>query len=88
MREFVVTLRSGYRVTVRADRVITPDHQPDGYVRLVVDRHPAGGGSDAEVVALFEGRTVAAVVAREHLVSEVPPDPAAPSLVIDDGIPF
>jgi hypothetical protein len=90
MREFVVTLRCGLKFVVKADKVVLLDRQ---FLSLVVT-HPGSSGEpeDAidETVALFERGQVAAVVARDHLVSEERCDPIPGRYVADDGsdIPF
>jgi len=87
MREFVVTLRCGLKFVVRADRVVLLDRQ---FLALVVAL-PADSDDEAngETVALFERAQVAAVVAKDHLVSEERCDPI-PSRVgeMTDDIPF
>ena len=87
MREFVVTLRCGLKFVVKAERVVLLDRQ---FLALVV---PRDGESDAngEPVALFDRAQVAAVVARDHLVSEEKCDPIGGRFGIeggDDAIPF
>jgi hypothetical protein len=89
MREFIVTLRGGLRVTVRADRVVV-DHE---WLSLILDNaatpgDPTPGG---DVVALFERVQVALVVAKENLVSEEKGDPISSPYTVDAGdvpIPF
>lgn len=74
MREFVVTLRSGKRYTVRADRVAFLDQQTVG---LVADPD--------QPVAVFDRDRVVAVIAADHLVSEADePDVVDPSM----NVPF
>ena len=53
-------------------------------------RQQGEGESDAETVALFERGQVAAVVAKDHLVSEERCDPIPARYGVDDGsdIPF
>lgn len=82
MREFVVVLRSGVRYTVRAERIVW---EPP-YLALVLSREPHGG----DTVAMFTQHEVAAVFAREHLVSEERGEPITNSnnLGNDDSIPF
>jgi hypothetical protein len=89
MREFVVTLRGGLRVTVRADRVVL-DRE---WLSLVTDRAASPGDPTpgADVVALFEQAQVALVVAKENLVSEEKGDPVSGPYTVDAGdapIPF
>ena len=86
MREFLVTMRGGLRVTVRADRVVLDDQ----WLSLVLDKagDPTPGG---DVVALFERVQVALVVAKENLVSEEKGDPVSGPYTVDAGdapIPF
>jgi hypothetical protein len=89
MREFIVTLRGGLRVTVRADRVVLDDQ----WLSLVLDKvaspgDPTPGG---DVVALFERVLVALVVAKENLVSEEKGDPVSGPYTVDASdapIPF
>lgn len=90
MRNFVVTLRNGLRVTVRADRVARPDGQ---YLALVLAGSPsiADPNPDGDPVALFDNREVVSVVARENLVSEEKGEPVEGPLVVrhdDSDIPF
>jgi hypothetical protein len=87
MREFVVTLQTGYRVTVRADRMVLPDYHANSHLRLVVDGGSAGDSTPL-VVALFEGTAVASVVARDHLVSEDRVEPVQVIAKADGDIPF
>lgn len=86
MREFVVTLRCGVRFVVKAGRVVLLDRQ---FLALVVDR-PDSSDPNGDTVALFDRNQVAAVVAREHLVSEERCDPIGErfAAAADDGIPF
>jgi len=67
MREFVVTLRCGLKFVVKADRVVLLDRQ---FLALVVALPNDGDEANGETVALFERAQVAAVVAKDHLVSE------------------
>lgn len=67
MREFVVTLHSGKKYTVRADRLAFLDHETLG---LVVDAAPPAGGAGDTTVAVFDRRRVLVAVAADHLVSE------------------
>jgi hypothetical protein len=89
MREFVVTLRCGLKFVVRADRVVLSDRQ---FLALVTTLAGADGEPEAagETVALFERTQVAAVVAKDHLVSEERCDPIPGRYAADDGsdIPF
>ena len=88
MREYVVTLRSGHRVTVKAARVVVQSHEnlvmlaDDG--PTIADPNPA-----ANAVALFARDMVVSVVARDHLVGE---EKVAPAHVVgggpNDDIPF
>jgi hypothetical protein len=86
MREFVVTLRCGLKFVVKAERVVLLDRQ---FLALVTNRD---GDADlnGEPVAMFDRSQVAAVVARDHLVSEERCDPIAGRYgdVVDDAIPF
>jgi hypothetical protein len=86
MREFVVTLRCGLKFVVKAERVVLLDRQ---FLALVVNRDGDTDGN-GETVALFDRAQVAAVVARDHLVSEERCDPIAGRFgdVVDDAIPF
>lgn len=88
MREFVVTMHSGLRYTVRADRVRFDSR----YVSLVLARPASLTDTEGEdVVGLFEQRQVYSVVARDHLVSEEKGEPVDPHFVADDpdsDIPF
>ena len=90
MREFIVTLTHGEKLTVKADRVVRIDHQ---YLGLVLEHTPtmADPDSSAATVALFDRSRVVMVVAREHLVSEEKCEPLDPMHVIGDPnseIPF
>ncbi len=91
MREYVVTLRSGLRITVRADRVVLRDSQ---YVELAVSQEPSIGNFDAGggTVALFDRGQLVTIVAREHLVGEVQGEPVeGPDVVLpadSSDIPF
>lgn len=67
MREFMVTLHSGKKYTVRADRLAFLDHETLG---LVVDAAPAIGGPGDTTVAMFDRRQVIVAVAADHLVIE------------------
>lgn len=83
MREYIVTLRSGQRITVKAaHRVITSDHQ---FV-VLTDQVPTPDHPDT--VAMFDRREVVSIIARDYLVSE---DKVAPTHVVvdpNDDIPF
>jgi hypothetical protein len=87
MREFIVTLRSGLRYTIKAERVAR-----DGrYIALVVSPPALGSDPFDGVVALFEQSQVAVVVARDNLVAEDKGDPVDPHYVADDAdtdVPF
>jgi hypothetical protein len=89
MHEFVVTLRCGLKFVVKADRVVLLDRQ---FLALVLTLPGADGeaATNGETVALFERAQVAAVVAKDHLVSEERCDPIAGAYEIDgrDDIPF
>jgi hypothetical protein len=91
MREFVVTLRSGLRITVRAHRM---DLLASGHLALVVDQEREIGDfqSLSGAVALFEGHQVLNVISKEHLVAEERYDPGTDPDVIasppGDEIPF
>ena len=89
MREFVVTLRCGVRFVVKASRVVLVDRQ---FLALVADRADANGDdATADTVALFDRSQVAAVVAKENLVSEERCDPIGERFAnagADDPIPF
>jgi hypothetical protein len=64
VREFVVTLHSGKKYTVRADRVTLTD--PTAY-SLLIDTP----GSPAETaVAVFGRGCITCVIAADHLVGE------------------
>jgi hypothetical protein len=83
VREFVVTLRNGTRYTVKADRVRL-EHP---YLALLADRV----GFDAEVVAMFDGQYVVAVLDRGQLASEEKGEPVRPDHFSGDrgdDIPF
>jgi hypothetical protein len=89
MHEFVVTLRCGLKFVVKADRVALLDRQ---FLALVLTI-PGGDGdppTNGETVALFERAQVAAVIARDHLVSEERCDPIPGAYEMDgrDDIPF
>jgi len=87
VREYTVTLRSGKRYTVKAER-ITRDR---GYVAFVVSTASIGTDPLDGVVAMFDEKQVAVVVARDNLVSEEKGEPIDPHYVADDGdseIPF
>jgi hypothetical protein len=88
VREFLVTLRCGRRYVVKAERV----KWAGGYLALVTEP-PSVGDADpfAGVVAMFDGRQVAVVVIRDHLVSEEMGEPVDPDHVASDAqsdIPF
>ena len=85
MREFIVTLTHGEKLTVRADRVACTDHQ---YLGLVLESSESE--SPAATVAIFERSRVAMVVSREHLVSQERCEPLDPAFVVDQSseIPF
>ncbi len=86
MYDFVVTLRSGLRLTVKADRMVVPDQQ---YIALVLGRPAVGEDPLANAVALFERGQVALVIARSHLISEEKGEPMPYVVGRDDsGIPF
>jgi hypothetical protein len=84
MSEFVVTLRCGLKFVVRASRVALLDRQ---FLALLAERD---GNTDGETVALFDRTQVAAVVARDNLVSEDRCEPIVGRFgeVVDDAIPF
>jgi hypothetical protein len=84
VREFVVTLRSGRRYVVRADRVALPDHDT---LTLMVEPAPAVGGPGENAVAVFDRRQVVSVIAADHLVSEVD-EPDVVAADPDSDIPF
>jgi hypothetical protein len=86
MREFVVTLRCGVKFVVKAERVVLLDRQ---FLALVVSR-PDADAAEGETVALFDRGQVAAVVARDHLVSEERCEPLAGRFADEDvdPIPF
>ncbi|HSQ55599.1 MAG TPA: hypothetical protein VLM40_07620 [Gemmata sp.] len=89
MREFVVTLRCGKRYTVKADRL----RREDGHLMLVASQSSAIGDLDPfhGVIALFDERQVAVVIARDHLIAEEEGSPVDPHYVASDGesnIPF
>jgi hypothetical protein len=87
VREFVVSLRTGKRYTVRADRVALPDHQSLALV-LRPDSPTGTPATMDHAVAVFDRRLVVSVVAVGHLVSEAD----EPEVVVaddpDDDIPF
>ena len=84
MREFVVTLRTGKRYTVRADRVGLPDHDT---LTLVVEPAPSIGAPTENAVAVFDRRLVVSAVAADHLIAEADePDVVAGDPASD--IPF
>jgi len=87
MREFVVTLRCGLKFVVKADRVVLLDRQ---FLALVVALPGDGDEPNGETVALFERAQVAAVVAKDHLVSEERCDPIPNRIgeMVDGDIPF
>jgi hypothetical protein len=87
MREFVVTLRCGLKFVVKADRVVLLDRQ---FLALVVALPDDGDEPNEETVALFERAQVAAVVAKDHLVSEERCDPIPNRIgeMVDGDIPF
>ena len=71
MSEFTISLRSGRRLIVRADRCVV---RPDGLIELVAD--PAGepqiGRFDKPaVVAVFDRQEIEWVAHNGHLVREV-----------------
>jgi hypothetical protein len=89
MSEYVVTLRSGKRYTVKADRI----RRDSGYLALAVAPSAAIGEIDpfAGVVALFDEHQVAVVVVRDHLIAEENGPPVDPHYVAADAgsdIPF
>jgi hypothetical protein len=90
VREFVVTLNNGMRYTVKADHV----RREPNYLALVLAQPSTIGDLDPfeSVVALFDTRQVAVVVARDHLVSEEKGQPVDPHFVAgddpDSDIPF
>ena len=84
MREFVVTLHSGKKYTVRADRVALIDPVT---LALVVDPPPALGGPADNPVAVFDRNAVTCVIAADHLVGEAD-DPAVVALDPNADIPF
>ena len=90
MREFVVTLRSGHRYTVKAERF----RCEAGHALFVATPEAAIGDLDpfAGVVALFDLREVAVVVARDHLVSQEQGEPIGAEYTVDSqpdsDIPF
>ncbi len=89
MREFLITLWSGARYVVKADRVRI-EHP---YLTLVLAPPPSITDPDpkGEVVALFEQRQVYLIVARDHLVAEEKGEPiVAPHMVRSESsdIPF
>jgi len=65
--DFIVTLRSGLQLTVRADRLVVSDPQ---FIALVAGPPDDGEGPLANAVALFERGQVAFLVARKQLLSE------------------
>lgn len=88
MRQFVVTLRCGLKFVVKADRVVLLDRQ---FLALVVAATGEGESeAGGETVALFERVQVAAVVAKDHLISEERCEPIPDRIgeMANDGIPF
>jgi hypothetical protein len=89
VREFLVTLRSGRRYTVRADQMTLIDGQ---YLGFIADAGRSLGGNPIDAaVGVFERGLVATVVAKDHLVAEEQGEPIAPSYVVggdDSNIPF
>jgi hypothetical protein len=87
MSEFVVTLRCGVKFVVKAERIVLLDRQ---FLALVVNR-PDADDPNGETVALFDRGQVAAVVARDRLVSEERCEPLVSRYSDangDDPIPF
>ena len=85
MREFVVTLHTGKKYTVRADRVVILDQLT---LALVLDSAPAiGGPSDPPTVAMFARHNVISAIATDHLVGEAD-DPAVVAADPNADIPF
>ena len=64
MREFVVELRTGQRITVRADHCRIRE---DGFLELVVEPISADRAND--LVAAFERNAVLWAIAKPQLVS-------------------
>ncbi len=85
MREFVVSLRTGKKYTVRADRVGLPDHDT---LTLVIEPPPAIGGPGETAVAVFDRRLVVSVVAADHLVAEADVPDVVAADDSDVNIPF
>lgn len=74
MREFTVSLRSGRRLVIRADRCVV---RPDGLFELVTDSagEPEIGQFDKpNVVAVFDRQEVEWVADNGHIVSELKPE--------------
>jgi len=78
VREFVVTLRTGRRYTVRADQVALLDHQ--NLALVLRPDTPAGTPATTDnAVAVFDRGLVVSVVAADHIVAEAD---------VPDVIPF
>jgi len=77
VREFVVTLHTGKRYTVRADRIAFLDQETVG---LVLD-------PDDRAVAVFDRRQVITAVAADHLISEADV-PDVVSVYSTSSVPF
>lgn len=88
MREFVVTLRSGRQVAVRADRLVEGDSGKTLLVLDAPDKTTASFGGHGEIVAVFDRDQLAWAVARDQLVSDEPPQAGVLVVGRDDDIPF
>jgi len=86
VREFVVTLRTGKRYTIRADRVALLDHQSLALV-LRPDTPTGTPATMEHAVAVFDRGLVVSVVAADHLVSEADVPDVIPADAGSD-IPF
>ncbi len=86
MREFMITLRSGKRYTVKADRVVHNTRD----LLLVNDRAGTDSKPDTEgdIIALFAREQVTMIVDRAQLVSEEKCDAFVVGTDDDCPIPF
>jgi hypothetical protein len=84
VRDFVVTLHSGKKYTVRDDRLAFLDHETLG---LVIDAAHAVVGRGDDTVAMFDRRVGVSAVAPDLLVGETV-EPDVVKAVPDADIPF
>ena len=70
MREFIVTLRGGRRLTIKADRCVNEGLSIELVVDVAQDEPMFSSRPRTDLVAIFDRSEVVAVVATDHLTEE------------------